>query len=78
MDEDDTDHEPSWFSKFVQQLSGIMIIIIIAGGILIFLCIFVFAKRQIVRFAIRSPRGINTPGTDASKVMKSELDLELI
>lgn len=75
MDEEDT--EPTWFSGFVQQLSGIMIIIIIAGGILICLLLFIFAKRQIVRFAIRSPRGINTPGADASKVSKPHQQFRL-
>lgn len=62
--EEDTE---SWISGVMKQLSGIMIIIIVTGGIVICLLLFIFAKRQIVRFAIRSHRGA-APGTNASTV----------
>lgn len=52
-----------------QQLSGVTVVIIIAGGVLTFLILFIFAKRQIMRFALRSRRGPHVPiGHDARKV----------
>lgn len=53
----------------MEQLSGVMIIIIIGGGVLTFVALFIFAKRQIMRFTIRSRRGPHVPvGNDAKKV----------
>ena len=53
----------------MEQLSGVMIIIIIGGGVLTFVMLFVFAKRQIMRFTLRSRRGPHVPvGNDAKKV----------
>lgn len=53
----------------MEQLSGVMIIIIIGGGVLTFVTLFVFAKRQIMRFTLRSRRGPHVPvGNDAKKV----------
>lgn len=56
-------------SNKMEQLSGVMIIIIIGGGVLTFVMLFIFAKRQIMRFTLRSRRGPHVPvGNDAKKV----------
>lgn len=56
-------------SSKMEQLSGVMIIIIIGGGVLTFVMLFIFAKRQIMRFTLRSRRGPHVPvGNDAKKV----------
>lgn len=53
----------------VRELSGLMVVIIIAGGVLLAIVLFIFAKRQIMRFTIRSRRGPHAPvGYDAKKV----------
>lgn len=53
-----------------EKLSGVTVVIIIAGGVLTFLILFIFAKRQIMRFALRSRRGPHIPiGHDAKKVV---------
>lgn len=45
------------------------IIFIISGGVVTFVILFIFAKRQISRFALRSRRGPHVSiGTDATKV----------
>lgn len=55
--------------KMSEELSGVTVVIIIAGGVLTFLILFIFAKRQIMRFALRSRRGPHVPiGHDAKKV----------
>ncbi|XP_049877424.1 protein C1orf43 homolog [Pectinophora gossypiella] len=55
--------------------AGIQIIFIISGGVLTFLILFIFAKRQITRFALRSRRGPHIPiGTDAKKSLKREIE----
>lgn len=52
-----------------QELSGVTVVIIIAMGVLLFILLFIFAKRQIMRFALRSRRGPHVPiGHDAKKV----------
>lgn len=52
-----------------EELSGVTVVIIIAGGILTFILLFIFAKRQIMRFALRSRRGPHVPiGHGAKKV----------
>lgn len=59
----------------MEQLSGVMIIIIIGGGVLTFVMLFIFAKRQIMRFTLRSRRGPHVPvGNDAKKVCKELLN----
>lgn len=56
----------------MEQLSGVMIIIIIGGGVMLFVVLFIFAKRQIMRFTLRSRRGPHVPvGNDAKKVCDS-------
>lgn len=52
-----------------QELSGVTIVIFIAAGVLTILLLFIFAKRQIMRFALRSRRGPHIPiGHDTKKV----------
>lgn len=52
-----------------EQLSGVTIIIIIGGGILTCIILFIFAKRQIMRFTLRSRRGPHVlVGHDCKKV----------
>jgi len=55
-----------------QQLSGVTIVIFIATGVLTFILLFIFAKRQIMRFALRSScRGPHVPvGHGAKTVSK--------
>lgn len=55
-----------------EQLSGVTVAIIIAGGTLTLILLFIFVKRQIMRFALRSRRGPHVPvGHDAKKVSLS-------
>lgn len=57
------------------QLSGIAIIICIAFGILTFILLFIFAKRQIMRFALKSRRGPHVNiGHGAPKALSLEID----
>lgn len=52
-----------------EELSGVTIVVFIAAGVLTILSLFIFAKRQIMRFALRSRRGPHVPiGHDAKKV----------
>jgi len=63
------EEQGNWLRKMAQQLSGVTVVIIIAAGVLTFLLLFIFAKRQIMRFTLRSHRGPHTPlGVDATKV----------
>jgi len=56
-------------AKMTQELSGVTIVIFIAAGVLTILLLFIFAKRQIMRFALRSRRGPHVPiGHDTKKV----------
>lgn len=62
----------------MEQLSGVMIIIIIGGGVLTFVMLFIFAKRQIMRFTLRSRRGPHVPvGNDAKKGIRREIERRL-
>lgn len=57
-----------------QELSGVTVIIIVSSGILLFIMLFIFAKRQIMRFALRSRRGPHIPiGHGTKKVCKYTL-----
>lgn len=57
------------YKNMAQELSGVTVVIIIAMGVLLFILLFIFAKRQIMRFALRSRRGPHVPiGHDAKKV----------
>ncbi|XP_072391476.1 protein C1orf43 homolog [Diabrotica undecimpunctata] len=58
-----------------EELSGVTFVIIIGMGTLTVLLLFIFAKRQIQRFALRSRRGPHIPiGHDGSKVLKREIE----
>jgi len=62
----------------MEQLSGVMIIIIIGGGVLTFVVLFIFAKRQIMRFTLRSRRGPHIPiGLDGKKTLRKEIERRL-
>jgi hypothetical protein len=53
----------------LQQLSGVNIVLFIAAGIQTVLILFIFAKRQIMRFTLRSREGPHIPiGHDTKKV----------
>lgn len=53
----------------VDNVEGATVVIIIALGILTLIILFIFVKRQIMRFALRSRRGPHVPiGHDAKKV----------
>lgn len=59
----------------MEKLSGVMIILIIGGGVLTFVILFICAKRQIMRFAVRSRRGPHVPvGHDARKSLRKEIE----
>lgn len=64
--------------KMTKELSGVTIILIISGGVLTFVILFIFAKRQIMRFALRNRRGPHIPvGHDAKKSIKKEIERRL-
>lgn len=56
--------------NMAEEQSGVTVIIIIGIGLLLFILLFIFAKRQIMRFTLRSRRGPHIQvGLDASKVI---------
>ncbi|XP_026681133.1 uncharacterized protein C1orf43 homolog [Diaphorina citri] len=58
-----------------EKLSGATVVIFIAGGVLTFIILFIFAKNQIMRFALRSRRGPHVPiGHDAKKSYRREIE----
>lgn len=64
--------------KMKTELSGVTIILIIGAGVLLFVVLFIFAKRQIMRFTLRSRRGPHIPvGHDATKSLKKEIERRL-
>lgn len=64
--------------KMAKELSGVTYILIFGGGVLMFVLLFIFAKRQIMRFALRSRRGPHVPvGHDATKSIKKEIERRL-
>lgn len=67
--------EPKMEETEETELSGVTVVIIIGGGVLTFIILFIFAKRQIMRFTLRSRRGPHVPiGHDARKSMKKEIE----
>lgn len=61
-----------------EELSGVTIVIFIAAGVLTILLLFIFAKRQIMRFALRSRRGPHIPiGHDTKKVRSLTVNFEV-
>lgn len=61
-----------------QQLSGVAIVICIAIGFTTFVLLFIFGKRQIMRFALKSRRGPHVPiASDAPKGLRKEIERRL-
>lgn len=61
-----------------KELSGVTIIIIIGMGVLAAIISFIFAKRQIMRFTLRSRRGPHVlVGHDSKKSIKKEIERRL-
>ncbi|XP_077177779.1 protein C1orf43 homolog isoform X2 [Paroedura picta] len=59
-------------------LSGVNVVLVMAYGSLVFVLLFIFVKRQIMRFAMKSRRGPHVPvGQHASKSLKEETDIRL-
>ncbi|XP_062847954.1 protein C1orf43 homolog [Trichomycterus rosablanca] len=59
-------------------LSGVNVVLVMAYGTLVFVLLFIFVKRQIVRFAMKSRRGPHVPlGHNAPKELKEEIDTRL-
>ncbi|XP_015795645.1 uncharacterized protein C1orf43 homolog [Tetranychus urticae] len=60
------------------ELSGFTIIMVVAVGIMAFILLFLFAKRQIMRFTLKNRRGPHCPiGLDAHRNLKKEIDRRL-
>jgi len=61
-----------------EQLSGVAVVIIIAVGVQTIIMLFIFAKRQIMRFTIRSRRGPHmSVGQGGVKALRREIDRRL-
>ncbi|KAM8921096.1 protein C1orf43 homolog [Pelodytes ibericus] len=59
-------------------LSGVNVVLVMAYGSLVFVLLFIFVKRQIMRFAMKSRRGPHVPvGHNAPKDLKEEIDVRL-
>lgn len=60
------------------NLSGVNIVLVMAYGTLVFVLLFIFVKRQIMRFAMKSRRGPHAPlGHNAPKELKEEIESSL-
>uniref|UniRef100_A0A1Q3FEG4 Putative nice-3 family member n=2 Tax=Culex tarsalis TaxID=7177 RepID=A0A1Q3FEG4_CULTA len=65
----------SKFSFKMEELSGVMLVLLIGGGVLAVIICFIVAKRQIVRFTLRGRRGPHVAvGHDARKSIKKEIE----
>ncbi|XP_034747050.1 protein C1orf43 homolog isoform X2 [Etheostoma cragini] len=61
-----------------ESLSGVNVVLVMAYGSLVFVLLFIFVKRQIMRFAMRSRRGPHAPiGHNAPKSLREEIDARL-
>ncbi|XP_060531923.1 protein C1orf43 homolog [Cylas formicarius] len=61
-----------------EELNGVAVVIIIGLGALTVILLFIFAKRQIMRFTLRSRRGPHVPiGHDGPKLLKREIEKRL-
>ncbi|XP_028833373.1 protein C1orf43 homolog [Denticeps clupeoides] len=59
-------------------LSGVNVVLVMAYGSLVFVLLFIFVKRQIMRFAMKSRRGPHVPlGHNAPKDLREEIDTRL-
>ncbi|XP_072139384.1 protein C1orf43 homolog isoform X1 [Mobula birostris] len=62
-----------------KSLSGVNVVLVMAYGSLIFVLLFIFVKRQIMRFAMKSRRGPHVPiGHNAPKDLREEIDRRLL
>ncbi|XP_067667904.1 protein C1orf43 homolog [Haliotis asinina] len=60
------------------ELSIVSVVLFIASGGLVFILLFLFAKRQITRFTLKSARRPHVNiGTDAPKIMRQEIKRRL-
>jgi len=61
-----------------EQLSGVAVVIIIAVGVQTIVMLFIFAKRQVMRFALRNRRGPHVSvGQGSMKQLRREIDRRL-
>ena len=61
-----------------QQLSGTIVVIIIAMAVQVCIMLVIVVKRQIMRFALRNRRGPHTHvGQGAPKMLRREIDRQL-
>uniref|UniRef100_A0A3B4XL53 Chromosome 1 open reading frame 43 n=1 Tax=Seriola lalandi dorsalis TaxID=1841481 RepID=A0A3B4XL53_SERLL len=59
-------------------LSSINVVLVMAYGSLVFVLLFIFVKRQIMRFAMKSRRGPHVPlGHNAPKELRQEIEARL-
>lgn len=59
-------------------LSGVNVVLVMAYSSLVFVLLFIFVKRQIMRFAMKSRRGPHVPlGHNAPKELREEIDSHL-
>ncbi|XP_046710629.1 protein C1orf43 homolog isoform X7 [Silurus meridionalis] len=59
-------------------LSGVNVVLVMTYGSLVFVLLFIFVKRQIMRFAMKSRRGPHAlVGHNAPKQLKAEIDSQL-
>ncbi|XP_070768762.1 protein C1orf43 homolog isoform X1 [Enoplosus armatus] len=59
-------------------LSSVNVVLVMAYGSLVFVLLFIFVKRQIMRFAMKSRRGPHVPlGHNAPKELKQEIEAKL-
>ncbi|XP_038850975.1 protein C1orf43 homolog isoform X4 [Salvelinus namaycush] len=59
-------------------LSSVNVVLVMAYGSLVFVLLFIFVKRQIMRFAMKSRRGPHVPlGHNAPKDLRQEIDSRL-
>uniref|UniRef100_A0AAQ4R8E4 Uncharacterized protein n=1 Tax=Gasterosteus aculeatus aculeatus TaxID=481459 RepID=A0AAQ4R8E4_GASAC len=59
-------------------LSSVNVVLVMAFGSLVFVLLFIFVKRQIMRFAMKSRRGPHVPlGHNAPKELRQEIEAKL-
>ncbi|XP_067832132.1 protein C1orf43 homolog [Heptranchias perlo] len=62
-----------------KSLSGVNVVLVMAYGSLVFVLLFIFVKRQIMRFAMKSRRGPHVPiGHNAPKDLREEIERSLL
>ncbi|KAL4636134.1 hypothetical protein GN956_G13734 [Arapaima gigas] len=63
---------------FHSAMSSVNVVLVMAYGSLVFVLLFIFVKRQIMRFAMKSRRGPHVPlGHNAPKGLREEIDAHL-